>query len=185
MRCTAAINKIRIVNLLFRYSVLILFFLKGLCIKGYAQTDSMNFFAGDWNFELWFESNKTQTPDIAAQWTVEKGLDSVFCLLGNVKINGQNFTHELIGLQPDKKEYIRTIIANDGSYLTFKSTGWKGDQLTWLGTQYTPDQQIGLKEEITKLNANEFKAYFFRLKKGKWVRTQTELLKRIKTKTGT
>lgn len=147
-----------------------------------AQNNELDFFIGTWNFKVWFSNDTTKQHDIIALWTLEKGLDSAMCLLGNVKMNGTNFTREFITLSPDdEKQYTRTIITNDGSYVQLTSYGWQTDKFSWVGIQKQEEKTIQLREDIVRLSDNQFKAVFFRFIDGKWIQTQTELLERIQT----
>ena len=145
----------------------------------YAQSDDMQFFAGKWDFKVWMSTNKTEVPDIAAKWTLEKELDSATCFIGKVEINGSRFTREIIARNPADNNYVRTIVTNSGAYITMHTSGWKRDRLTWIGTQYDQNRKTQLKEEIFRISPDEFKATFFRLDHNQWIKTQSESLKKI------
>ena len=145
----------------------------------YSQNEEVNYFIGEWNLQLWNKGNKTEVPDLIAKWKVESGLDSTFCLIGNVQIDGMDFTKEMITFNPYSKEYVRTIAANTGSYFTLFSSGWKGDKLIWRGNQFDSDKKTELKVEIVKVSQNEFKATYFKFLNNEWIQTEKEVLKRI------
>lgn len=147
--------------------------------NGYAQTD-LNYFAGSWQFDTRFAGNEAGKPDISAQWMVEKGLDSVFCLMGHVELNGETFTRELISYNAGTKQYTRSVATNTGSWLVFTSAGWEGDTLVWTGSQSSQTGMIALREEIIRESPVAFTARFFSFQNGEWILLQTETLKRIK-----
>jgi hypothetical protein len=151
-----------------------------ICTTATAQNTALDFFVGNWALKVWSGNDTVQKPDITAQWKLEKGLDSVLCLLGNVKIKGSDYTREFITQSPNiKTQYIRTIITNDGSTIKLTSSGWQDKLLTWTGTQVQGEKTIQLKEEIHRLSNKCFIAAFFILNNGKWVQTQTELVEKI------
>lgn len=136
----------------------------------------LSFFAGKWDFKIWFTANSSNKPDISAKWTLEKSLDSVEGYTGKVELNGSIFTREIIAFNNFTKQYERTVITNSGAYITLKTNGWEGNKLTWLGSQNMAKQKTELKEEITKQSDNKFEAKFYQLQNNKWQLTQTEYL---------
>ena len=86
--------------------------------------DNWDFFAGKWDFEIRFKGHTGTKPDLKATWTMRKCLKKTVCLCGSVTLDGQEFSNEQITYHPGQKEYIRTIITNNGDYLVFTSSGW-------------------------------------------------------------
>lgn len=87
------------------------------------------------------------------------------------------FTQEIMGFDPCKKQYTRTIMTNTGDYIVLHSRGWEKEQLRWVGTQCSPGKKNRITEKITKLGESEFSVFYKRVR-GKWVQAQTERLTR-------
>ena len=146
----------------------------------------MRYFVGTWEFRIWGGNDTARSADLSGTWVLENRLDSAVGLVGRVVLNdgpgvqGGPFTSELIAFDGHTNEYIRTIITNTGALYTFRSSGWKGDQLLWMGEQRTAAGVLELREEITLLSPSRFKAVFHRKDKEGWVVQTTEDLVRRK-----
>lgn len=110
--------------LIITFSLLVL-----LSVSSYSQDDDLTYFAGKWNFKIWFIGNDSDTPDLSAEWFLEKSLDSASCFSGYVQLPNDTYTRELIALNPVNQEYIRTVMANDGALTILKTSGWEDDKM--------------------------------------------------------
>src|SRR4051812_9537889 len=90
-------------------TVILLPFLIFHSISVLGQKTDLRFFAGKWDFRIWFTGNTSDKPDLNATWILEKGLDSTECYVGNVKISDSNFTREIIAFDTEQNEYVRTV----------------------------------------------------------------------------
>ncbi|HMR91853.1 MAG TPA: hypothetical protein PKC69_06050 [Chitinophagaceae bacterium] len=102
---------------------------------------SLGFFTGKWDFKIWTADNQSEKPDLSATWTLEKGLDSAACFIGQVQHEGHIFTREMIVYHPAAHVYKRMVATGNGDYFILKTSGWNGNRLTWTGTQYSPGKK--------------------------------------------
>lgn len=148
-----------------------------------AQAD-MRFFVGDWDFRIWGTADITGDPALSGTWHLENCLDSALALVGRVELSdgpgvqGGLFTRELITYDGYTKLHTRTIVTNAGSSYTFHSTGWKGERLTWSGTQRSSSGEVELREEIERTGPGSFSAIFHRKDGDDWVLKSNERLVR-------
>ncbi|MFL5762533.1 MAG: hypothetical protein ACJ77K_01245 [Bacteroidia bacterium] len=147
----------------------------GLC----AQDDPMSYFIGKWDFKVWFAGNTNTKPDLKALWTLEKSVGNNFDAHGKVVVEDKGeTTKEQMGFDKAKGLYFRTVTASEGLFF-FTSSGWKGNKLTWEGYLVPmSDERVPMKEEITKISANEFHAVFYKKQGDSWEVVTREELKR-------
>lgn len=151
--------------------------------RAIAQHD-MRFFVGHWDFSIWSTEDVSGAPAFTGEWFVEDGLDSALALVDRVQLNdgpgvqGGTFTRELIAFDSHAGRYTRTIITNTGASYSFTSSGWNGDELTWIGEQRSAAGIVKLREVIVRTGPGSFTAVFHRKEGDVWVLQSNERLTR-------
>lgn len=114
-----------------------------------------------------------------ATWFMDKDPDNTGNYKGYVQRGNKVYTSETISWNERGTVYKRTISITTGTKIDLQTKGWIKDQLTWAGIQNDGSNQTRIKEEVTKNDDDHFMAVFYEERDGKWLPTQTELLKRI------
>lgn len=146
-------------------------------INATGQRD-MDYFAGEWDLNLWSENNQSDKPDVTATWELQKSGDGINAYPGRVLLNGKANTRELISHNPYLKLYTRTIAVAGEIYVHMTSGGWRGDKLVWIGKMYDVNSEKQIKEEINRKDKMHFEAVYYELRGQEWKRTQREVLSR-------
>jgi hypothetical protein len=156
--------------------------LTGFCILAMAffpKEEGLDYFAGKWEIKMWTGKDIKRNAEITGTWFMDNDPENKNGYKGYVQIGNKTFTSEVISYDEKEKLYIRMISVSTGAKITLKTAGWISDKLTWSGEQDDGSNKISIKEEISKISRDEFKAVFYELRKDKFILSQTEILKRI------
>jgi hypothetical protein len=145
----------------------------------FSNKESLDYFVGKWEIKMWTGTETGNDPDVIANWFLDKDPENEKAYKGYVQQSNNIFTSETIAFDEKTRLYTRKISVATGIRIEMNTKGWEENKLAWAGTQNDGSNISRLKEEITKINADEFKALFYEFKNGTWALAQTEKLKRI------
>lgn len=117
--------------------------------------DDLRYFAGSWHASA-------EDPTTGRTFTLRYDVRPV---LGETWLSGHGRSAELEvevrdmwGRDAGSGDVVRVIFQNDGSHGTIRSTGWTGDTLRFQGDVRTADGITPVRQTITRLGPDEFRA---------------------------
>ena len=139
----------------------------------------LDWFIGAWDVRLRAAGEADFPARRSFQWQVRPALDGRW-LAATVLVDGAVFTHEFAG--GDEHGLVRRIFAADGSHVSFRSSGWDGDELLWTGRLVRDGEVLELRERIRRDGDDLAWADYEILEDGRWQPLQTERLDRRQTR---
>lgn len=144
-------------------------------MTGADRMEELQYFVGSW-------LARAEDPSTGRSFTLRYEAKPT---LDNAWLTGYGESQELgvrvqdfWGRDPASGEIMRVIFDNQATYATVRSAGWKGDTLLLEGESQTKSGAVPVRETITRLGPNEFRAVWeARLEKG-WATYSVEHLSR-------
>lgn len=131
----------------------------------------LEYFVGTW---LAIATDPRTGVEIRARYTVRPAVGGKWYLGAADVLASPDESQDIWGKDPSTHEIVRTIFDSSGVYAVVRSRGWSGDTLVLEGEGWTPQGAVKVRETITRLTREEFKAVWEALRDGKWVAYSVE-----------
>jgi hypothetical protein len=141
-----------------------------------AGVKSLEFFTGDWHCDGKFTNGK----EISANLRFEPVLDGKFILFKHDDEPPFGYhAHSYWGWDQAAGQFISTIHDSTGGTRVFRSSGWKGTTLEWLGGDFPAkaDQRFTFE----RLEENKFRVSYAYVKHDSWVTVDSSVCTAVRT----
>jgi hypothetical protein len=92
--------------------------------------------------------------------------------------DGSLNSRDMWGRDPLTREIIRVVFDGSGALATVRSPGWEGDRLVLEGDVRSPGGTVRVRETITRLGRDRFRAVWEAYRDGRWAAYSIEDLTR-------
>ena len=130
------------------------------------QVRELDYFAGTW---IATATDPATGVEIRVRYTVRPGIGGKWYLGAAHGLSTPDESQDVWGKDPLTSEIVRTIFDASGVYAVVRSKGWSGDTLVLQGEAWTARGAVQVRETITRITGNEFKAVWEAQRDGKWV----------------
>lgn len=142
------------------------------------QVRELDYFTGTW---LASAVDPATGVEIRVRYTVRPSLGGKWYVGAAQGLSTPDASQDVWGKDPLTSEIVRTIFDASGVYAVVRSKGWSGDTLVLQGEGWTPKGAVQVRETITRVTRDEFKAVWEALRDGKWVPYSVEKVTREAT----
>jgi hypothetical protein len=140
-----------------------------------AAPEGLAYFVGDWIAAA--TDPKTGVTDMI-DYRVEPTLGGAW-LAGHGSAPAIKFeARDYWGRDPRTGEIIRTVFNAGGAHASFRSPGWTGDTLVLIGEAQSTNGPVRLRQTITRVGPDEFRAVWEAFAAGAWSTYSNERLTR-------
>lgn len=112
-------------------------------------------------------------------YRVEPAPGGAWLMGAGVSTDGSINARDVWGRDPQTGEIMRLIFDSAGTFGTIRSRGWTGDTLVLEGEAKSSGGVLRVRETITRLGPDRFRAVWEAHRDGKWVVYSVELLSRV------
>jgi hypothetical protein len=150
-----------------------------LATAGWAQAapqgPGVDYLAGDW---IASAEDPATGETIAVDYKVERAPGSPW-LHGSARSADRTVNaRDVWGRDPLSGEIIRVVFDGSGAFATVRSPGWAGDRLVLEGEVRSAGGTVRVRESITRLGPDRFRAVWEAFRAGKWTAYSIETVTR-------
>ena len=130
-----------------------------------AQIQDLNYFVGRWDVA---SKDPASGEVLQVAYTIEKTPGGAWLAATSASRDRSITARDMWGHDPLTGEVIRVIFSGDGTFATVRSRGWSGDRLVLEGEARSKGGTVRVRETISRLSPQRFKAVWEAYRKGAW-----------------
>jgi hypothetical protein len=115
---------------------------------------------------------------LTVDYRVEAAPGGAWLMGAGVADDGSLNARDVWGRDPLSGEIMRIVFDSSGAFGTIRSPGWRGDTLVLEGEVRSPGGVVRVRETITRLGPDQFRAVWERRHGGQWTPYSVETVTR-------
>lgn len=140
-----------------------------------AAPHGLDYFVGSW---LAAATDPTTGKQETLTYRVEPALDGSWIAGVGASRDLSFQARDMWGADAETGGVIRVVFSGGGAFATFRSPGWKGDTLVFEGAVASKGAPLPLRQTITRIGPDEFRAVWEAQRGGVWSAYSVERLTR-------
>lgn len=139
------------------------------------QADGLDYFVGGWVAEA---RDPGTGETVVVDYRVERAAGGAWLAGTAAARDGSLTSRDMWGRDPRTGELIRVIFDGSGAHATVRSPGWGGDTLVLEGDVQSKGGSVRVRETITRLGPDRFRAVWEARRDGRWAAYSIETVVR-------
>jgi hypothetical protein len=135
----------------------------------------VEYMVGDWIVSA---ADPATGETVAADYKVEKLPGSPWLSGAGLSADRTINARDVWGRDPLTREIVRVVFDASGAFATVRSPGWAGDRLVLEGEVRSAGGTLRVRESITRLGPDRFRAVWEAYRDGKWTAYSVETVTR-------
>ena len=140
-----------------------------------AASDGLDYLVGRWSASV---VDPTTGETVEVDYRVEPTSGGAWLTGTGVARDGSLNARDIWGRDPLTKEIIRVVFDGSGALGTIRSPGWQGERLVLEGDVRSSGGTVRVRETLTRMGPNRFKAVWEAQRDGAWSAYSVETLVR-------